>query len=104
MIDDLVEELLHVDPTYQEDIDFFCLKYQCVLEVAIFKSKDLQYEYEYEITFTKNIAIHIIIESGIDSGTVLRMFNFSSTSNSDDLQNYLLVVSRENKINELLNQ
>lgn len=98
LIDDLIEDLLHVDPHYQSDIDFFCSKYYCILNATIFKSKDLQYEYEYDIELTNTIRLDITIESGINNGTKLRHINYMS-----NVEEYLLKVLREHKIKELLN-
>lgn len=69
VLDDLVENLCHVDIKGTENFSELNKEYNCTIRVSIEKHNVLQYTYYYEIDFGLEENYFIEIESGISNGT-----------------------------------
>ncbi len=69
ILDDLVENLCHVDAKNTEDFSELNKEYNCKIEVSIQKHNVLQYTFYYEIDFGLEENYFVEIESGISNGT-----------------------------------
>lgn len=70
-IEQLIEDICFVDPSYKTEIETIEKKYCCEISCSIEKHNALQHTYFYEFDFGKEQNFYVEIESGISNGTKL---------------------------------
>lgn len=70
--ENLIEELLNVDPSSKKEIAAIETKYSCSISITIEKHNALQYTDYYEVDFGIDELFYMEVENGINNGTVLR--------------------------------
>lgn len=82
-LDELLDELFYLDPTYKNELDQLSEKYNCTISCDIEKHNTLQYTYYYEIDFGLKENFFVEIESGINNGTQLNQKEWGVTTKSN---------------------